>query len=155
MRRLAVLAAAVALISAAPVLACGKGKCKGCCDYGCGYGGCGYGYGGCGYGGCGYGGGYAYGGCGNGGCGFGGCGYAYAGSGQAYYASAVDTTMATLVVTLPEDAKLTIDDEPTASTSDTRIFSTRGLTPGQDYVYTLKAKVTRDGETLSVTKKVT
>jgi uncharacterized protein (TIGR03000 family) len=58
---------------------------------------------------------------------------------------------ATLVVTLPANARLTIDDYRTTSTSGERVFHTPELKPGQDFHYTLKAEV--DGR--SVTRHVT
>jgi uncharacterized protein (TIGR03000 family) len=64
-------------------------------------------------------------------------------------------TEATLVVTLPEDATLTIDEEATTSTSSNRVFVTPSLEEGKEYEYTLKAKVVRDGQTQVTTAKVT
>lgn len=57
-------------------------------------------------------------------------------------------------MTLPSDAKLTIDGRPTVSTSESRVFVSPSLTPGKTYYYVLKATVVRDGETETVTKKV-
>jgi uncharacterized protein (TIGR03000 family) len=62
---------------------------------------------------------------------------------------------ATLIVSLPADAKLVIDDTLTSSTSAERTFVTPALTPGADYKYTLKADVTRNGQTVHVEEKVT
>ena len=64
-------------------------------------------------------------------------------------------TEATLVVTLPEDAKLTIGGEETTSTSANRVFVTPALEQGKEYEYTLKAQVVRDGKTQIATAKVT
>ncbi|HWG42242.1 MAG TPA: TIGR03000 domain-containing protein [Gemmataceae bacterium] len=157
----------------------GGGGCGGCGSYGGGYS-----MGGCGMGGCGsY--GMGMGGCGMGGCGMGGfggyagcqtCGGGYvmgAGSygaapcmtcsggvctinpvGGAAVAVASDN-QATLVVQLPEDATLTIDNEPTTSTSDKRVFVTPSLETGKEYEYTLKAKVVRDGKVQTTTAQVT
>jgi uncharacterized protein (TIGR03000 family) len=158
--------------------------CNGCCGGGCYGGGCygggcyGGGYGGCyggGYGGC-YGGGY--GGCYGGG--YGGCyggGYGCAGGvieggvimgpaptgkqpetapkptpkdGKAFLAAP-----ATIVVSLPAEAKLTIDGAATRSTSETRVFASPALDPGKEYYYILKADLVRDGKTVSTTKRVT
>ena len=118
--------------------------------------------GGCGMGGCGmgYGGGYVMGGCatcgggyvmGGGGCPGGVCAINAGG------AALVQTsgTEATLIVTLPEDATLTIDGEQTTSTSANRVFVTPALEQGKEYEYTLKAKVVRDGEVQVTTTKVT
>ncbi len=57
-------------------------------------------------------------------------------------------------MTLPADAKLTIDDEPTVSTSESRVFVTPSLPPGKTFHYVLKATVVRDGKTETVTKQV-
>jgi uncharacterized protein (TIGR03000 family) len=64
------------------------------------------------------------------------------------------TNTAKLYVTLPADAKLTIDGSPTVSTSESRVFVSPSLTPGKTFYYVLEAKVVRDGKTETVTKKV-
>lgn len=64
------------------------------------------------------------------------------------------TNSAKLYVTLPADAKLTIGDTPTASTSESRVFESPSLTPGKTFFYVLKATVVRDGKTETVTKEV-
>jgi uncharacterized protein (TIGR03000 family) len=61
---------------------------------------------------------------------------------------------AKLYVTLPADAKLTIDGVPTVSTSQSRVFVSPGLTPGKTFHYELKATVVRGGKTETVTKTV-
>ena len=71
------------------------------------------------------------------------------GFGNSIKLSLLTALEATLVVTLPADAKLKIDDYQTVSTSGTRVFTTPALTPGKDYSYTLKAEVVRDGKTQS------
>ena len=60
----------------------------------------------------------------------------------------------TLVVALPADANLTIDGNPTVSTSSLRTFVSPALKAGKDYTYTLKAEIVRDGQPLSVTQQV-
>jgi uncharacterized protein (TIGR03000 family) len=62
---------------------------------------------------------------------------------------------ATLVVSLPADARLTIDGDATSSTSDVRVFTSPALESGRDFSYTLKAEIVRDGTTQSVTRTVT
>ena len=57
-------------------------------------------------------------------------------------------------MTLPADAKLTIDGRPTISTSESRVFESPSLTPGKTCYYVLKATVVRDGQTETVTKEV-
>jgi uncharacterized protein (TIGR03000 family) len=133
---------------------CHGGHCGGCgygCGYSCGYG-CGYSY--CGYG-C-YSGGYSY--CAP-------CYYAppappAGGGGKPKQDKGKDGkddsynygSQATIVVSLPTDAKLTVDGQATTSTSDTRTFVTPALESGKDYSYTFNAEVVRNGVTL--TKKL-
>jgi uncharacterized protein (TIGR03000 family) len=62
---------------------------------------------------------------------------------------------ATIVVSLPADAKLLIDDSPTTSTGPSRVFVTPELAPGRDFHYTLKAEVVRDGQPITLEKQVT
>lgn len=61
---------------------------------------------------------------------------------------------ATIVVTLPADAKLIIDDHATTSTSAVRTFVSPALEQGKDYVYTLTAQIEKDGKSVSLTKTV-
>jgi uncharacterized protein (TIGR03000 family) len=65
-----------------------------------------------------------------------------------------NTSAATLIVSLPADARLTIDDYVTRSTSAVRTFTTPPLEPGKDYEYTLKAERMRDGQPQVVTRRV-
>ena len=58
---------------------------------------------------------------------------------------------ATIIVSLPAEAKLTIDDAATTSTGAVRTFVSPNLDNGRDYHYDLKAEV--DGKTL--TKRIT
>ena len=62
---------------------------------------------------------------------------------------------ATLTVTLPAEAKLTIDGNATRSTTGTRTFVTPALALGQEFSYTLKAEIVREGQTLSTEQRVT
>jgi len=61
---------------------------------------------------------------------------------------------ATLTVSLPADAKLTVDGSPTKSTSNLRTFTTPELNPGRTYSYTLKAEYVKDGQAVSAEKVV-
>jgi uncharacterized protein (TIGR03000 family) len=63
-------------------------------------------------------------------------------------------TSANLFVTLPADAKLTINGQVTTSTSETRLFVTPPLEIGWDYQYQLQAEIVRDGQRRILTKKV-
>ncbi len=61
---------------------------------------------------------------------------------------------ATIVVSLPAAATLTIDDAATRSTSATRVFATPTLEAGKAFSYTLKAEIVRDGQKVTTTKVV-
>jgi uncharacterized protein (TIGR03000 family) len=61
---------------------------------------------------------------------------------------------ARLVVTLPADAKLIVDGNPTTLTSSRRVFASPPLQQGRAYRYTLQAQVTRNGQTLRTTRNV-
>ncbi|MGH7227023.1 MAG: TIGR03000 domain-containing protein [Gemmataceae bacterium] len=139
---------------------CGGGRkhhrSKGCCG-GC-YGGC---YGSSCYGGC-YGGGY--GGCYGGG--YGGMGTpmvpgmmvpaapATPAKPATKKSSLENAAPATLIVTVPADARLSIDGESTTSTSTERVFVSPALTFGREYHYTLQAEFQKDGKTVKVRKDV-
>jgi uncharacterized protein (TIGR03000 family) len=62
---------------------------------------------------------------------------------------------ATISVTLPADARLTVDGVATRSTSASRLFVTPDLSVGFDYVYTLRAEVVVDGQTVAQSQRVT
>jgi uncharacterized protein (TIGR03000 family) len=62
---------------------------------------------------------------------------------------------ATLVINLPEDARLTVDGEATQSTAATRVLVTPRLPQGRDFSYTLEAEVNRDGIRQVVTQTIT
>jgi uncharacterized protein (TIGR03000 family) len=61
---------------------------------------------------------------------------------------------ATILVSLPADAKLTVDGNSTVSTSAKRTFVSPALERGKAYSYTLTAEVVRDGKPVAVTQKV-
>src|SRR4029077_3509764 len=63
-------------------------------------------------------------------------------------------SQAKLVVELPGDAKLFIDDHLMKAASGQRIFRTPSLEKGQAYYYILRAEVDRDGKTQTATKRV-
>jgi uncharacterized protein (TIGR03000 family) len=62
---------------------------------------------------------------------------------------------ATIIVSLPANATLTIDDAATTSTASPRVFTSPVLPAGRDFHYTLKAQIVRDGKTFVVSKEVT
>jgi uncharacterized protein (TIGR03000 family) len=61
---------------------------------------------------------------------------------------------ATIIVSLPANAKLTVDDTVTKSTSATRVFTSPALENGQEYLYNLKAEVVQNGKTITLAKQV-
>jgi uncharacterized protein (TIGR03000 family) len=118
------------------------GGCGESCGGYSGCGSCGAYMGGCST--CGYGASY--------GPSMGGCATCSAGYGPTVVMAQPDA--ATIVVSLPADAKLTIDDEATASTSDRRVFVSPSLPTGKDFYYTLKAEITVEGKTQVVSQVV-
>ena len=68
---------------------------------------------------------------------------------------AASAAPAVIYVSLPADATLTIDGNATRSTSASRSFVTPVLPKGQEFNYTLKAEVVREGQTYSVIRRVT
>ncbi len=65
-----------------------------------------------------------------------------------------DTVRARLVVELPADARLFIDDLAMKTQSGRRVFNTPPLARGQSYYYVLRAEVVRDGQTRTETQRV-
>lgn len=62
---------------------------------------------------------------------------------------------ATIVVTLPAEAKLTFDGNVTNSTSERRTFVTPALDTDSSYVYSVRAEVVREGRPVVETRQVT
>jgi len=136
--------------------------CYGCCGCwgGC-WGGC-YGCWGC-YGGWGGGYGYAYAAPVYGGYGYASASPLYAApvimtaSAASYETPTVappPTDAARVVVDLPADAKLFVNDQPTKSTAARRVFQSPRLDPGSRYSYLLRAELQRDGKKYEQTKKI-
>jgi uncharacterized protein (TIGR03000 family) len=61
---------------------------------------------------------------------------------------------ATIYVSLPADAKLTVDGQSTTSTSSERVLVTPEIASGSQFVYTLRAEIVRDGQSLSLSRRV-
>jgi uncharacterized protein (TIGR03000 family) len=61
---------------------------------------------------------------------------------------------ATVRVTLPDDARLTIDGRATRSTSAQRLFVSPPLEAGNSYRYTFRASFVRAGKTITVEQEV-
>jgi uncharacterized protein (TIGR03000 family) len=61
---------------------------------------------------------------------------------------------AQIVVRLPADARLFVDDAPTQSTSGQRLLVTPTLPTGESYAYTLRVEVNRQGRTVADTRTI-
>jgi uncharacterized protein (TIGR03000 family) len=61
---------------------------------------------------------------------------------------------ATIVVTVPADAQLTFDDQPTTSTRGRRVFLSPPLSVGPIFHYMLKAEVMREGKVVMMQKHI-
>lgn len=59
-----------------------------------------------------------------------------------------------LVVSVPAEAKVFVNDRPTTSTGAERQYVSHGLEQGMHYEYTVRAEMVRDGKTVSETKTV-
>ena len=64
------------------------------------------------------------------------------------------TSRATVIVKLPTDARLFADARQLSLTGSERKFVSPQLPSGQEFTYRFRAEYERDGETVSVTKKV-
>jgi len=62
---------------------------------------------------------------------------------------------ATIVVSLPADAKLSIDGYVSTQTSSQRVLVTPPLQPGQEFSYTLVAETTSNGQPMSQQQVIT
>ncbi|MBY0522892.1 MAG: TIGR03000 domain-containing protein [Gemmataceae bacterium] len=157
---------AAALITSPTIPDChGSRGCHGC------RGGC---YGSCYGGGC-YGGGCYGGGCYGGGC-YGGGYYGGCYGGAPIYVQPAgmggekmpppppngkkkgeeETSIAParLIVEVPADAKIFIDDKATTSSQGVRTYLTPALDPTKSYAYTVRAELTRDGKTFTDSRVV-
>ena len=64
-------------------------------------------------------------------------------------------TPATIVVSLPTEARLFVDGAPTTSTTDRRTLVTPALETGSTYVYEVRAEIVHEGRTIAQTQQVT
>ncbi len=69
-------------------------------------------------------------------------------------AAPAEPAPATIRVTLPSDAQLTINGSPTRSTSAYRVFVSPPLAAGGSFTYTFKAEFVRDGKIVNVSQEV-
>jgi uncharacterized protein (TIGR03000 family) len=75
-------------------------------------------------------------------------------NGSALVSNGGPTARATVVVRLPADARLFADAKPLALTGPERKFVTPELPTGPEFTYRFRIEYDRDGETVSVTKRV-
>jgi uncharacterized protein (TIGR03000 family) len=68
--------------------------------------------------------------------------------------STVTPSRAKVIVQLPADAKLFVDDQPVKATQERQSFSTPQLRRGQTYFYDVRAEAIRDGKTVVETKRI-
>jgi uncharacterized protein (TIGR03000 family) len=61
---------------------------------------------------------------------------------------------ALVIVHLPKNAKLFIDDKPSQSKAGTRRFQTPPLPADRDFHYTLRAEMDRDGQPVTTSKTI-
>jgi uncharacterized protein (TIGR03000 family) len=64
------------------------------------------------------------------------------------------TAPATVVVSLPADATLSIEGSRMTSTSERRVFVSPALEAGKTYGYTLTGELARNGKTVTVSKQI-
>jgi len=74
--------------------------------------------------------------------------------GPALVSNPAGPARATVVVRLPADARLFAEGKPLSLTGSERRFVTPELPPGQEFAYRFRVEYDRDGETVSVTRKV-
>jgi uncharacterized protein (TIGR03000 family) len=61
---------------------------------------------------------------------------------------------AKLIVSLPDNAKLYVDDQLMKTEASVRTFNTPALQQGQTYYYMLRAEVVREGQTYEETRRI-
>jgi uncharacterized protein (TIGR03000 family) len=97
-----------------------------------------------------------------GGCGYGGCGYGgYLNSSSGGYSSRPlvsssrpNLDSALLTVSVPADAKVFVNGQPTRSTGELRQYASSGLEPAAVYGYRVRAEFVRNGKPISEEKTV-
>ena len=62
---------------------------------------------------------------------------------------------ARLIVNMPDQARLYVDDMPIQAASPMHSFQTPELEKGREYYYEVRAEVMRDGKPVSETRRVT
>ena len=76
---------------------------------------------------------------------------AYASTRSNRYYNSDDTRVARVVVRVPADAKVYLQDQPMSLSGRVRRFVSPALRPGAEYNYTVRVEIERDGKTLSKT----
>jgi len=66
----------------------------------------------------------------------------------------VEAAPARITITVPSDARVSIDGTATISTETTRTFESPILMTGKSYTYTFQAEFVRDGKNVVVTRNV-
>jgi uncharacterized protein (TIGR03000 family) len=65
----------------------------------------------------------------------------------------VPSSAVRLTIVVPTEAKLFIEDQPTQLRGTRRDFVSPRLTPGQEYLYTLRVEISRNGQKLTKTQQ--
>jgi uncharacterized protein (TIGR03000 family) len=76
------------------------------------------------------------------------------GNNESFVSHTVNEKVAEIVVHLPADAKLYVDNVACPLTSAKRTFKTPELEPGKKYFYILRAEVVQNGQTVSESLRV-
>jgi uncharacterized protein (TIGR03000 family) len=66
----------------------------------------------------------------------------------------IDPTGAKLLIELPANAKLFIDDKPVKTALGVQLFDIPALEPDKDYFYMVRIEMMRDGQPLSQTRRI-
>lgn len=70
-------------------------------------------------------------------------------------AASIKAEKAKVIVEVPADAKVFVDDKVTKAEGTERTFSTPELDANLEYYYVVRAEVTRDGKPVIETKRIT
>ena len=81
-------------------------------------------------------------------------GPAYQGTDSYYTSSPVSDQTVTINISLPSSGKIWFNDAPTTQTGPDRSFVSPTITPGKDYVYTIRASWTEGGRKVERTKNI-
>src|SRR5262245_2158453 len=76
-------------------------------------------------------------------------------SSRAVAVAGPDSSRATIIVEVPDDAKLYFNDQPTQQSGAMRTFTTPALAAGKAHVYELRVEMVRQGQVVSRTEQIT